>query len=81
MPKITKENLLQSIIAVETDNRAEDSNNTDENRQAHRLTYILPSDNFFNPGVAQQHENGGPSHASAPWIEDEASLYSNLELS
>ena len=70
MPKITKENLLQSIIAVETD-RAEDSTNADDNRQGHRLIYTLPSDNFFNPGVAQQHENAGPSHASAPWIEDE----------
>ena len=56
MPKITKENLLQRIIAVETGNRAENSTNSDDNRQELRLIYTLPSDNFFNPGVSQ-HEN------------------------
>ena len=70
MPNYTKDNFLQSILLVETGNRAENSTNSDDNRQEHRLIYTLPSDNFFNPGVSQ-HENAGPSHASAPWIENE----------
>ena len=70
MPNYTKDNFLQSILLVETGNRAENSTNSDDNRQVHRLIYRLPSDKFFNSGVPQ-HENAGPSAASAPWIEND----------
>ena len=74
IPNYTKDNFLQSVLSVETGNRAQDSTNSDGNRQGHRVIYHLPSDKVFNSGVSQ-HENARPSAASVPWIEnDDVSL-------
>ena len=72
MYKNTQDNLVQSVINVETSgNRAQNSTISEVNRQEHRMTYILPSDRFFNTGVYHENNNAGTLAISVPWMEHE----------
>ena len=66
-----KDNLLQSVISVEASGNRAQNSATNDNRQEHRLTYILPNDRFFNTGVSHENSNTGTSANSVPWREQE----------
>ena len=80
MSQNTQKNYSQSILSVETGNRAMDSTNLDEHRQhaghqrsVGKVRYHLPSvqqQQCFGPGVPR-HERPGPSADSLPWVEHE----------
>ena len=63
------DNLLQSVITVDANgNRAQNSAISGQNRQAQKLTYALPQNRFFAPGVPQDNNMPGSSRNSVPWV-------------